>query len=57
MMETVALNAYVVHMNAQGHSGITVNECGLYISLTWPYLGATPDGAVFDHLFQIHVGL
>ena len=44
MMETVALNAYVVHMNAQGHSGITVNECGLYISLTWPYLGATPDG-------------
>ena len=46
--EPVALQQYITHQHAHGHLDLTVAECGFYVCQTHPYLGASPDGAVYD---------
>ena len=46
--ESVAIAEYVQYQHSQGHSGLTVSPSGFHISLSHPYLGASPDGAVYD---------
>ena len=47
-MEHVAVKAYVTYQERHGHPNITVTKCGFHISNTHPFLGASPDGAVYD---------
>ena len=42
------MQQYVTFQQSHGHPDITVLPCGFHVSRTHPYLGATPDGAVFD---------
>lgn len=46
--ESTAIHQYTRHQQSHGHPELTVAPCGFYISEEHPYLGATPDGAVFD---------
>ena len=46
--ESVAITSYVQYQHSHGHSSLTVTPVGFHISLTHPYLGASPDGAVYD---------
>ena len=46
--ESVAMKSYVQYQHSNGHSSLTVTPVGFHISLTHPYLGASPDGAVYD---------
>ena len=47
-MEPVAVKAYISYQESHGHSNITVTPCGFHISSTSPFLGASPDGAIYD---------
>ena len=42
------MKSYVQYQHSNGHSSLTVTPVGFHISLTHPYLGASPDGAVYD---------
>ena len=44
--EQLALEKYVAHQNTHGH--LTVSASGFIIDTTHPFLGASPDGAVYD---------
>ena len=46
--EQVALEKYVTYQRNSGHPDIAVSPAGFYISPEYPYLGASPDGAVYD---------
>ena len=46
--ESVAMKSYVQYQHSNSHSSLTVTPVGFHISLTHPYLGASPDGAVYD---------
>jgi len=46
--EAVAIEQYIEHMHSQGHIELSVVSCGFHISQSHPYLGASPDGAVYD---------
>lgn len=46
--EAVAIEQYQKHQQSRGHIGLTVSPVGFFISSSHPFLGATPDGAVFD---------
>lgn len=46
--ESAAIHQYIEYQWSHGHPELTVAPCGFYISEAHPYLGATPDGAVFD---------
>ena len=46
--ESIAVDQYIAHQRSCGHTDLTVAPCGFYISKSYPYLGATPDGAVYD---------
>ena len=39
---------YITYMKQKGHSNLTVDVCGLFISLENPWLAGTPDGLVHD---------
>lgn len=39
---------YIAYQRTNGHGDITVSPSGFYIHPDYPYLGATPDGAVYD---------
>ena len=46
--EVIALQAYVDYQHHNGHPGLTVCSIGFHISRSHPYLGASPDGGVYD---------
>ena len=46
--ESVAITSYIQYQHNHGHSSLTVTPVGFRTSLTHPYLGASPDGAVYD---------
>ena len=46
--EPIAIRAYLAHQHQQMKSGVTVQCTGFIISQTYPYLGASPDGSVYD---------
>ena len=46
--EVIALQAYVDYQHHNGHPGLTVCSIGFHISHSHPYLGASPDGGVYD---------
>ena len=46
--ERIAIEKYVEFQHDHGHPSLTVTASGFYISMTDPYLGASPDGAVYD---------
>ena len=46
--ESVAIEAYKKKQQENGHPDLTVCKAGFVISTMYPYLGATPDGTVYD---------
>ena len=46
--ESIAITEYVKYQHSHGHPSLTVTPVGFHISLSHPYLGASPDGAVYD---------
>ena len=46
--EPIAIEQYVAYQNTHGQQGLTVSSSGFLISLSHPFLGASPDGAVYD---------
>ena len=46
--EKSAVEAYVDYQNKNGHAGLTVCPVGFFISHSHPFLGASPDGGVYD---------
>ena len=47
-MESITIKEYITYQRENGHPGITVQKCGLYISEQNNWLAATPDGLVND---------
>lgn len=47
-MEDTARQLYETYQRQNGHPGLKVDECGLFISLDNPWLAGTPDGVVHD---------
>ena len=50
-MEMVALQLYVSNLNIKGHPGLSIEQCGFFVSLTHPFLGTSPDAIVNDPVF------
>ena len=46
--EEAALDAYVMHQNDCGHSGLYACKSGFVVPETHPFLGTSPDGCVHD---------
>ena len=46
--ETSAIQAYTDYQQNHGHPGLVVSSSGFYINTEFPFLGATPDGSVYD---------
>ena len=46
--EQAALKEYVAYQRSHGHSCLAVSPSGFFASPEYPFLGATPDGAVYD---------
>ena len=46
--EQIAISEYITYQRSRGHSDISVSPSGFLVSTTHPFLGASPDGAVFD---------
>ena len=46
--ESIAVKQYISHQYFQGHLHLSVAKTGFYISQSHPYLGASPDGAVYE---------
>ena len=46
--EAIALQAYVDYQHQNGHPELTACSVGFHISHSHPYLGASPDGGVYD---------
>ena len=46
--EPAAISEYVAYQHAHGHPNLAVSPSGFIVSSTHPYLGASPDGAVYD---------
>ena len=46
--EQLALEKYVSHQNSHGHPDLTVSASGFIIDISYPFLGASPDVAVYD---------
>ena len=46
--EAIALRAYVDYQHQNGHPGLTACSIGFHTSRAYPFLGATPDGGVYD---------
>lgn len=47
-MEPIAISEYIEYQHNNDHPNIAVSPCGFFVSLSHPYLGASPDGAVYD---------
>ena len=48
--EGEAIRLYADYQQAHGHPGLYVCPTGLHLSVHYPFLGASPDGAVYDPL-------
>ena len=46
--EQAALERYITFQRTNGHPDITVSPSGFHINSECPYLGASPDGSVYD---------
>ena len=46
--EQLAMEKYVSHQNTHRHPDLTVCASGFIIDTIHPFLGASPDGAVYD---------
>jgi len=46
--EDLALAKYAEHQKARRHQEFLVTKSGFLINPSWPFLGASPDGAVYD---------
>ena len=46
--EQETIDQYIAHQRKNGHPQLCVDKCGLSISVTNPWLAASPDGAVND---------
>ena len=46
--EAMAIQAYINHKHGCGVDGLTVGPCGFLVCEQYPFLGATPDGTVYD---------
>ena len=46
--EVIARSLYARKVQKQMHKNFTVYNCGLVVNPFHPYLGASPDGKVFD---------
>ena len=46
--EQLAIQKYLSHQNTHGHPNLTVSSSGFIIDTTHPFLGASPDGTVYD---------
>ena len=46
--EQTAVREYIAHQQSHGHLQLTVAPSGFLISSEHPFLGASPDGAVYD---------
>ena len=46
--EATALQVYVDYQHNNGHTGLTICSVGFHVSLSQPFLGASPDGGVYD---------
>ena len=55
--EPVALQKYVHHQCASGHSGLYTCPSGFVISEEYPFLGASPDTVVYDLICAEPFGL
>ena len=47
-IEPYAIEAYKKYRRAAGCTDLIVSASGFIISLSYPFLGATPDGAIYD---------
>ena len=46
--ESTAIAAYTLYQHEHGHPDLTVSPSGFIVCSTHPFLGASPDGAVYD---------
>ena len=46
--EPIALKEYIAHQQSHGHKDLYVAPSGFLVSHSHPFLGSSPDGAVFD---------
>ena len=46
--ENIAKEKYIAKMRKVSHHDVTVYDCGLVINPSFPFLGATPDGKIYD---------
>ena len=46
--ESVAIAEYIQYQHSHGHAELIVSPSGFHVSLSHPYLGASPDGAMYD---------
>ena len=46
--EAVAIQKYIDHQHSCGANELTVGPCGFIVCEQYPFLGATPDGTVYD---------
>ena len=42
------MEEYAKYQHSQGHTSLTVTPCGFHVSKSHPFLGASPDGTVYD---------
>ena len=52
--EPIAVNKYAEYQHSHGHDGLVVAPSGFLITKMHPFLGASPDGAVYDSSSQSH---
>lgn len=48
LKEPETLQQYLTHQQRNGHLDLKVEACGLFVSLSNPWLAASPDGCVLD---------
>ena len=46
--EALAIQIYTQHQQIHGHGGLTVCKVGFQVSRSHPFLGASPDGLVYE---------
>ena len=55
--EDLIISQYTEKMRKEGHAGLEVNSCGLFVCKTHGFLGASPDGLVTDPSSENPLGL
>ena len=43
MKEEETIQQYITHQQCNGHPDLSVDKCGLHVSVTNPWIGASPD--------------